>query len=48
MTGGEPLLVPEYREILEKLVDMGRASEVYLNYSTNCTVIKKLINLEQI
>jgi radical SAM protein with 4Fe4S-binding SPASM domain len=47
MTGGEPFLVPEYREILEKLVDMGRAKDVYLNYSTNCTVMpsNKLINL---
>ena len=47
MTGGEPFLIPEYREILERIVAMGRAKEVYLNYSTNCTVMpsKKLIEL---
>ena len=47
MTGGEPFLIPEYRQILEKIVDMGRAHEVYLNYSTNCTVMPtdKLIKL---
>tara|TARA_B100001245_G_C22879515_1_gene422905 strand:- start:1175 stop:2044 length:870 start_codon:yes stop_codon:yes gene_type:complete len=47
MTGGEPFLIPEYREILEKIIDMGRADKVYLNYSTNCTVMptNKLINI---
>jgi len=47
MTGGEPFLIPEYREILQKIVDMGRADKVYLNYSTNCTVMPsdRMINL---
>lgn len=37
MTGGEPFLIPEYRKILDKIVDMGIASQVTLNYSTNLT-----------
>lgn len=47
MTGGEPFIMPEYMEILEKLVAMGRADKVYLNYSTNLTVMpkKRLIEL---
>jgi hypothetical protein len=38
-TGGEPLLIPEYHEILETLVANGRAKDVYLNYSTNLTIL---------
>ena len=37
-TGGEPLMIAEYKRVLEELVSRGRASEVYLNYSTNLTV----------
>lgn len=41
LTGGEPFLMPEYSVILQKLVDMGQAKNVYLNYSTNLTVMPK-------
>ena len=46
MTGGEPFLIPEYDEILEKIVSLGNASEVTLNYSTNLTVMPKKRLLE--
>ena len=47
MTGGEPLLIKKYEYILEKLVKLGCASNIYLNYSTNLMVTpsKKLIKL---
>ena len=41
MTGGEPFIMPEYKEVLQKLVDLGQAEHVYLNYSTNLTVMPK-------
>lgn len=41
MTGGEPFIIPEYQEILEKIVANGTAGEVVLNYSTNLTVMPK-------
>lgn len=37
-TGGEPLLIPEYLEVLEELVRLGNSENIYLNYSTNLTV----------
>ena len=41
MTGGEPFIIPEYEELLEKIVANGTAGEVVLNYSTNLTVMPK-------
>lgn len=41
MTGGEPFIIPEYEELLEKIVASGTAGEVVLNYSTNLTVMPK-------
>ncbi len=38
-TGGEPLLTPSHYEILDKLLSSGRAAEMYLNYSTNLTIM---------
>jgi hypothetical protein len=38
MTGGEPFIIPEYKQILQKIVKLGTAGNVYLNYSTNATV----------
>lgn len=38
MTGGEPFLIKEYQEVLQRIVDLGVASQVYLNYSTNLTI----------
>lgn len=41
LTGGEPFIMPEYRQILERLVEIGRSKEVFLNYSTNLTIMPK-------
>jgi hypothetical protein len=38
-TGGEPLITTEYTEFLRRLVELGKASDIYLNYSTNMTVV---------
>ena len=38
MTGGETFIIPEYKQILQKIVKLGTAENVYLNYSTNATV----------
>lgn len=39
MTGGEPFIIKEYREILKKIIEIGTAKNVYLNYSTNLTIM---------
>ena len=41
MTGGEPFLIPEYHQILERIDEIGNAQEMWLNYSTNLTVKPK-------
>lgn len=38
--GGEPLLVPEHWQILEKLIENGRAKDVSLRYSTNLSTLQ--------
>ena len=45
--GGEPLLDKEHPAILQKIVDMGRAKDVTLFYSTNCqqSAGRKLVDL---
>ena len=47
MTGGEPFIMPEYKQILYKLIELDQAKHVYLNYSTNLTIMpkKELIEL---
>jgi sulfatase maturation enzyme AslB (radical SAM superfamily) len=37
IVGGEPLIIPEHVESLERLVASGRASEVEIEYNTNLT-----------
>lgn len=37
-TGGEPLLIKQNRELLQRLVKMGVSDKVELNYSTNLTI----------
>lgn len=37
-TGGEPLMIKNHYKLLEHIVNSGRASDIYLNYSTNCTI----------
>lgn len=46
-TGGEPLLIKAYEELLEYAVELGVAKNIYLNYSTNLTIpaSNKLIGL---
>ena len=41
MTGGEPFLIPEYHQILERIDEIGNAEGMWLNYSTNLTVKPK-------
>ena len=41
MTGGEPFLIPEYLQILERIDKIGNADGMWLNYSTNLTVKPK-------
>jgi sulfatase maturation enzyme AslB (radical SAM superfamily) len=37
--GGEPLLIPEMFDFLERLIESGRASKIHLSYNTNLTVL---------
>ena len=37
-TGGEPLMEPQNRRLLDRLQEIGRASSVFLSYSTNLTI----------
>lgn len=37
-TGGEPLMTPDHYRLIKKLVASGRAKDISLNYSTNCTI----------
>ena len=46
IVGGEPLIIDEHTESLERLVSSGRASKVRLEYNTNLTMVPdKLIHL---
>ena len=36
--GGEPLVMPEHYQVLDRLISSGRCSEVELHYSTNFTI----------
>lgn len=40
-TGGEPLITKDHWRIVDKLIEIGRAKDVFLNYSTNCTIPPK-------
>jgi Radical SAM superfamily len=37
--GGEPLLIPEMFEFLERLIDLGRSNSIIVSYNTNMTVL---------
>ena len=44
-TGGEPLLIKEYSQLLEALIHQGRSSGITLKYSTNLTQVPdKILN----
>lgn len=38
ITGGEPFVTPDHWKLLRHIVKSGYAKNIYLNYSTNCTV----------
>ena len=40
-TGGEPLITPDHWKLLNKLLDQRNCKEIFLNYSTNCTIYPK-------
>lgn len=40
-TGGEPLLIPDQWKVLDKLISQRDCSEIFLNYSINCTLMPK-------
>jgi len=40
-TGGEPLITPDHWVLLDKLLMERDCSEIFLNYSTNCTIMPK-------
>lgn len=37
-TGGEPLMTPDHFVLIDKLLQGGRAGDIFLNYSTNLTI----------
>ena len=39
IVGGEPLIIPEHQESLERLVASGKASKIQLEYNTNLTMV---------
>jgi organic radical activating enzyme len=46
IVGGEPLIIPEHLESLQRLVDSGRAHEIEIEYNTNLTnVTQKYLDL---
>lgn len=40
-TGGEPLLTPDHWILLDKLIEERNCADIFLNYSTNCTIMPK-------
>ncbi len=40
-TGGEPLITKDHWALIEKLIKERDCSEIFLNYSTNCTISPK-------
>lgn len=40
MLGGEPLFVPKYYELLQRIIDSGRAPEVSLQFNTNMLAVQ--------
>ena len=40
MLGGEPLFVPKYYELLQRIIDSGRAPEVTIQFNTNMLAVQ--------
>lgn len=41
ITGGEPFVTPDHWRLLDYIIDSGYSKNIFLNYSTNCTVYPK-------
>ncbi|MDX1412706.1 MAG: twitch domain-containing radical SAM protein [Candidatus Promineifilaceae bacterium] len=41
--GGEPLLIPQMFDFLERLIELGRASKIFVSYNTNLTILPERI-----
>jgi MoaA/NifB/PqqE/SkfB family radical SAM enzyme len=41
ITGGEPFVTPDHWRLLDYIIEHDYAKNIYLNYSTNCTVYPK-------
>jgi len=41
ITGGEPFVTPDHWRLLDYIIDSGHSKNIFLNYSTNCTVYPK-------
>lgn len=41
ITGGEPFVTPDHWKLLDYIIKSGYSKNIYLNYSTNCTVYPK-------
>lgn len=46
-TGGEPLMTPDHWVLIDKLINERDCREIFLNYSTNCTIEPKDAWLEK-
>lgn len=46
-TGGEPLLTKDQWTLVDKMLEERDCSEIFLNYSTNCTIMPKDIWIEK-
>ena len=38
VVGGEPMYIKQWHEIFQELIDSNRAKDIFLNFSTNCTI----------
>lgn len=46
IVGGEPLIIPEHQESLQRLVDSGKSKNIEIEYNSNLTMVpNKLISL---
>jgi len=41
ITGGEPFVTPDHWRLLDYIIESGYSKNIFLNYSTNCTVYPK-------
>lgn len=48
ITGGEPFVTPDHWRLLDYIIEQGYAENIYLNYSTNCTVYPKASIVERL